>query len=178
MLRALLLCLLAVAAPASAADWSLSPETRIEVLVPWRGLTVRLSFPRYGGAIDFDDRNPEATTARIDVDAAAVRTGLAPADRMARAEDFLAVDRYPTIRFDLDRLDQTSRSTADIQGRITFRGVTRPILFKATVVRYDPDAAAFDLEGAIDRTEFGAIGTPGEVPAVLPIEIRLVMSAQ
>ena len=178
MLRTLLLCLLMTAASASAAPWVLTDDTKIEMLVPWRGLTVRLEFPRYGGTIDFDETMPETAAARIEVAAGAVTTGLPPADRVARSEDFLAADRYPIIRFDLDRLVQTSRSTADIFGRITFRGVTRPILFQATVRRYDAGSAAFDLEGAIDRTAFGADGAPGEVPAILPVRIRLDMVAR
>ena len=104
---------------------------------------------------------------------------------MARSEQFLAADRYPIIRFDLDRLVLTSRSTADIHGRITFREVTRPILFKAEVYRYGPsdaDAdrfqAGFLLHGAIDRMAFGATGAPGDVPDVLRVEIRLDMIAK
>lgn len=177
MLRTLFLCLLMTAPSASAAPWALTEKTEIEVLVPWRGLTVRLDFPRYGGIIDFDETAPETATARIEVAAGAVTTGLPPADRVARSEDFLAAERFPVIRFDLDRLVRTSRSTADIFGRITFRGVTRPILFQATVRRFDPGSAAFDLEGAIDRTAFGSNGAPGEVPAILPVRIRLDMVA-
>ena len=178
MLRAFLLCLLMTAASASAAPWVLTDATKIELLVPWRGLTVRLAFPRYGGIIDFDETAPETAAARIEVASGAVTTGLPLADRVARSEDFLAADRYPIIRFDLDRLVQTSQSTADIYGRITFRGVTRAILFKATVRRYDPGSAAFDLEGAIDRAAFGANGAPGDVPAILPVRIRLDMVAR
>ena len=182
MLRTLLVVILLASAPASAAPWALLPDTNIEVLVPWRGLTVRMVFPKYGGRIDFDERHPEAAKARIDVWAGSVQTGLPPADRMAKSEQFLAADRYPIIRFDLDRLVQTSKSTADIHGRITLRGVTQPILFKARVYRYapsetDPDRfeAGFLLDGTIDRTAFGATGAPGDIPAVLPVEIRLDM---
>ena len=182
MFRAWLLLLLIGSAPAGAASWELLPDTRIEVLVPWRGLNVRLLFPGYAGIVDFDQAHPESATARIDVRAESMRTGLPPADRMARSEQFLAVDRYPVIRFDLDRLVLTSRSTADIHGRITLRDVTQPILFKARVFRYGPAesdpsrfAAGFLLDGTIDRTAFGADGAPGEIPAMLPVQIRLDM---
>jgi len=186
MLRALLFLILMVAPlPALAASWALLSDTKIEVLVPWRGLTVRIAFPKYGGLIEFDEKRPEAAKARIDVWAGSAQTGLPPADRMARSEQFLAADQYPIIRFDLDRLVLTSRSTADIHGRITFRDVTQPILFKAAVYRYGPsdaDAdrfqAGFLLHGAIDRMAFGATGAPGDVPDVLRVEIRLDMIAK
>ena len=80
-------------------------------------------------------------------------------DGLIRGADYLAADRYPTITFRLDRLAQTSKNTADIEGRITLRGVTRPLSLKAQVFAYgpakdDPDRfeAGFNLTGEIDRT--------------------------
>jgi polyisoprenoid-binding protein YceI len=182
MLRALTLVAVLAAGAAGAAPWVLLPETEVTVDVPWRGLTVALNFPDVAGNVDFDERRPEATRARITVAATTATTGLVPADRVARSEDFLAAERFPTMSFALDRLVQTSRSTADVHGRITFRGVTRPILFRATVLRYGPGQggrfeAGFSLESAIDRTEFGATGAAREIPAVLPIHIRLLMAS-
>ena len=72
-----------------------------------------------------------------------------------------------------------------MQGRITLRGVTRPVGFKAEVFRFgpaddDPDSfeAGFNLTGQIDRTEFGSTGGLPEVGAVLPVRIRLLMRSQ
>lgn len=184
MVRAFLIAALLVLGPAHAAPWTISPETSVTVQVPWRGLTVTMRFPEISGAVEFDERRPETARADITVDARSVATGLPPGDRLARSEDFLAAAEYPDIRFRLERLVQTSRSTADVFGRITFRGTTRPIAFSARVFRYgplesDPDTfeAGFQLDGAIDRTEFGSTGALGEVPAVLQIRIRLLMSS-
>lgn len=185
MLRILFLMALLVGHAAHAAPWVILPETSITVQVTWRGLKIPMTFPSISGRVDFDERRPETAEAEIAVAAGSVETGLGPANRVARSEDFLAADRYPTIRFELDRLKQTSRSTADVFGRITFRGVTRPIGFKARVFEYgpmkeDPDrfVAGFQLDGAIDRTEFGSTGSLSEVPAVLPIRIRLRMASR
>jgi polyisoprenoid-binding protein YceI len=182
-LRALALLVL-VAAPLHAASWVVAPETSVTVAVPWRGLTIDMRFPDIEGTVEFDERRPDRTRAQIAVAAGSVRTGLPPADRLARSQDFLAAEAYPTIGFRLDRLTQTSPSTADIEGRITFRGVTRPIAFKARVFRYGPAEddserfeAGFQLDGSIDRTEFGAMGALREVPARLPVRIRLLLSS-
>ena len=106
-------------------------------------------------------------------------------DGLVRSRDYLGVDQYPTITFRLDRLSQTSKSTADVQGRITLRGVTRPLSFKAQVFAYgpakdDPDRfeAGFNLSGQIDRTDFGSTGGLPYVSAVLPVHIRLLMTSQ
>lgn len=185
MLRVLAFAVALVASPLAAAPWVLQPETEVTVDVPWRGLVVEMRFPDVSGTVEFDERRPETAAADITVDATSARTGLAPADRLARSDAFLAAERYPAIGFRLTRLVQTSRSRADVTGEITFRGVTRPIGFRARVFRYapaddDPDRfeAGFLLDGSIDRTEFGANGAPGEVPAVLAVRIRLLMASR
>lgn len=183
MLRLLLaLALLSLPGTLAAATWRLAPETTVAVDVTWQGSRVEVRFPALSGEIVFDERRPETAAARITVLAASAETGLAPVNALARSEGYLAADRFPTITFVLDRLVQTSRSTADIFGRITFRGVTRPIAFRATVFRYGPAAedparfeAGFTLEGEIDRTAFGSTGGLPQVAAVLPIRIRLLM---
>jgi polyisoprenoid-binding protein YceI len=185
MLRALLLTLLLLPTGAVAAPWRLSPETTIAVDVLWQGNPITLSFPTFSGEVDFDERRPQDASARIVVAASAVRTGAGPADALARSVDYLGAERYPTIVFDLDRLERTSSSTADIFGRITFRGVTRPLSFRAEVFRYGPAAddperfeAGFTLSGTIDRTQFGSTGGLPYVSATLPIRIRLLMTSK
>ncbi len=184
MLRLLFLIVTLGAGAGHGAAWSMLPETEVEVDVPWRGLTVVMRFPDVAGTIEFDERRPETAHARIAVATTTVRTGLPPADRLAKSADFLAAEEFPSIGFTLERLEQTSRSTADIFGQIAFRGVTRPIEFKATVFRYgaaedDPERfeAGFRLEGSIDRTKFGSVGALREVPAVLPIRIDLFIKS-
>jgi polyisoprenoid-binding protein YceI len=68
---------------------------------------------------------------------------------------------------------------------MTLRGVTRPVVFKATVFRYGPASddptrfeAGFDIAGVIDRTEFGSTGGLPEVPASLPVRIRLAIRSR
>jgi polyisoprenoid-binding protein YceI len=182
MLRVLTLIATLAAGAAGATPWVLLPETAVTVDVPWRGLTVALRFPDVDGSVEFDESNPESARARIAVASTTATTGLPPADRVARSAEFLAADSFPSMAFTLDRLVRTSRSTADVRGVVTFRGVSRPILFRATVLRYGPGTdgrfeAGFRLEGTIDRTEFGATGAAGEIPAVLPVRIDLMMAS-
>lgn len=167
------------------ASWRLDPRTRVAVDVVWRGATVEVRFPRLSGAIEFDAERPETAKARITVFTRDVETGVALVDALVRSADYLDAERYPEMVFELDRLVQTSSSTADIFGRITMRGVTRPVTFKAEVFRYGPPAdmpdgfeAGFDLTASIDRTAFGSTGGLPEVGAFLPVRVRLVMRSR
>lgn len=184
MLLRLAAFLLMFPALASAATWRIDPGTYIIADVLWRGASVAVRFPPPEGTITFDADRPELAKAELTVPARAATTGIGPVDALVRSEGYLDTDRFPRITFNLDRLVRTSSSTADVEGRMTLRGVTRPVSFRARVIRYGPSEAdpsrfeaGFDLTGAIDRTEFGSTGGLPEVPARLPIRIRLLMSS-
>lgn len=183
MLRVLCLIVCLLPVTGAAEPWRLLPGTRVVADVAWRGQSVEVRFPTVTGEIDFDAERPETAQATIRVAAADATTGLAPVDALLRGSAYLDVARHPTIDFRLDRLEQTSGNTADILGRITLRGVTRPIRFAAEVFRYGPapDApgrfeAGFDLTGQIDRREFGSEAGQPDIAVVMPIRIRLLMA--
>jgi polyisoprenoid-binding protein YceI len=183
MRLALVLLLLPVAA--AAAPWRLDPATRVAVDVGWRGGVVEVRFPRLSGAIEFDADRPEAARARIAVSARDATAGLAPVDALIRSRDYLDAATHPEIVFELDRLVRTSSETADAVGRMTLRGVTRPVTFAARVIRYGPAAedparfeAGFDIAGAIDRTAFGSTGGLPDVAAEIGVRIRLVIASR
>ena len=185
MLKHLFLLLALLPLPAFAATWQLEPETAVSVDVAWEGRTVEVRFPTLSGQIDFDERHPDRARATISVATADATTGVPVVDALVRSRDYLAAAQYPQITFRLDNLIRTSKSTADVRGRITLRGVTRPVGFRAEVFRYGPAPddparfeAGFNISGQIDRTEFGSTGGLPEVGAILPVRIRLLMRSQ
>jgi polyisoprenoid-binding protein YceI len=181
----LVLALLVLPVPARAAPWVLDPATAVAVDVEWEGQTVEVRFPTISGEVDFDRDRPGSARAAIEVATGDATAGLAPVDALVRSPGYLWAERYPSLTFRLDRLDQTSQQTAEIVGRITLRGVTRPVAFHAEVFRYGPAEddpgrfeAGFNLSGSIDRTEFGSTAGVPEVAAVLPVRIRLLMRSR
>lgn len=185
MLKPLCLLIALLPLPALAAPWKLDPATTVTADVDWEGKTVQVRFPTLSGSIDFDQSRPESAKADISVAAKDATTGVAVVDSLVRSRDYLGAEQYPTITFHLDRLTQTSKSTADIDGRITLRGVTKPVSFKAQVFAYGPAKddparfeAGFNLSGEIDRTAFGSTGGLPEVSSVLPLQIRLLMTSE
>lgn len=180
-----LAALLCASGPALARPWVLMPDSSITVDAVWQGTTVPVHFPSFAGNIDFDETRVETTRAAIAVATTDATTGLPPVDALVRSEGYLGSGSWPRIGFRLDRLTQTSKSTADVAGQITLRGVTRPLLFHATLFRLGPlesdpsrMEAGFDLTGQIDRTQFGSNGGLPEVAGVLPIRIHLLMQSQ
>ena len=182
MLARLALVLALLPAAADAAPWRLDPATTIAVDVPWEGSAVTVRFPAPTGSVDFDPEHPETARAAVTVSARGATTGVAIVDALVRSPGYLGTDTWPEMTFRLDRLTPTSKQTAEVAGRLTLRGVTRPVAFAARVIRFGPAAgdpevfeAGFDLTGTIDRTAFGSTGGLPEVAAELPIRIRLLM---
>lgn len=185
----ILIALLIIMLPslAMSAPWVLDPaETSIKVKVGYKGSSaVTVDFPAVAGRIDFDEKRPQTARAVIKVGTRSAETGLGFINSLVKSPDYLASRAHPEITFQLDRLTKTSDSTADIAGRITLRGVTRPVVFKAQVFRFGPSKAdpavfeaGFDLNGQIDRRDFGSVAGQPDVATVLPISIRLVMHSQ
>ncbi len=185
MLKPLLLALVLLPLPGFAAPWALDPATTVTVDVGWHGSTVQVRFPTLTGAIDFDRDHPERTKATIDVAAGDATTGVGIVDGLLRSADYLDTGTYPTITFRLGKLTQTSKSTAEVAGSMTLRGVTKPVTFVAKVFAYGPAKddpaifeAGFDLTGSVDRTAFGSTGGLPDVSPVLPVHIRLLMTSE
>ncbi len=185
LLRLALVLIALLPGAAMAASWRLDPDTRVAVEVPWQGRQVEVRFLRLSGSIDFDENHPETAKARVVVAAESASTGASLVDSLVMSRDYLGAEQWPDIVFQLDRLTRTSPETADVAGRLTLRGVTLPVVWKARVVRYGPSAgdpgrfeAAFDISGSVDRTAFGSRGGLPEVGATLGLRIRLAMSSR
>ncbi len=79
-------------------------------------------------------------------------------ERTTRSSSFLAVDRYPSIRFDSDRFDDALlRSGGPLHGELTLRGLRRPVSFvllPSSCARPGTDCD-IRVQGSLSRREFG-----------------------
>jgi len=190
MLRALGLTLtiltpLALPCPVTAAPWTLDPATSVVASIGWEGKPIAVRFPGLSGEVDFDQAHLETAKATLSVPAGRATTGNPIVDTMMRGGDYLDAGGHPTITFDLDRLTKTSKDTADITGTVTLRGVTRPVHLKAKVITFGPTRddpslmkADFAISGEIDRRDFGSTAGIPDVSAIMPLDIRLVMTTR
>lgn len=167
---------------ADAAPWLIDREaSQITFQVGYlNGAHLNVVFPDYDAVIDFDANHPENASALITVHTASVDSRLAPVNSLIRSADYLNATGFPTITFDLSGLKKTSKSTADLDGEITVRGITHPIQLKANVYKFDPfnadptnRVAAFEILGTLDRAEFGSTAGAPQIETLLPIRILL-----
>jgi len=184
MIRLLALLLL-LPALAAAAPWILDPATSVSAEIDWKDQPIVVRFPGLTGEVDFDAERLEGAHATLTVPAGAATTGNPIVDAMMRSGDFLDAQRHPTITFELDKLAKTSKDTASVTGKVTMRGVTRPVELDARVLAFGPVGgdpkrikADFAITGTLDRAAFGSTAGGSDVSTMLPLDIRLVMTSR
>lgn len=80
---------------------------------------------------------------------------------MLKDVDFFDVVNFPEMRFRSAAVERTGESALKVQGFITLRGITKPMVLEVSVTDRRPDAppgkryAHFRGSGAIKRSEFG-----------------------
>lgn len=121
---------------------------------------VRGEFAEFGGAINFDEDNPEASTVHVEIDAASIDTGVEDRDNHLRSEDFLHVEEYPTITFDSKRVEITGDRTARLIGDLTIRGEAREVALDVELqgIAKSPwgnYSAGFSASGSFNRKDWG-----------------------
>ena len=109
------------------------------------------------------------STVTVTIDAAAATTNNPFATQAMKSPRVLATRAHPEIRFESTRFTQTGPAQARVEGRLTIRGVTREVTLAATLYRQrgtaqgDLSRLSVLLEGAVQRSAFGATGWAGQV---------------
>jgi polyisoprenoid-binding protein YceI len=111
------------------------------------------SFARFAGEIRLDDGRPETASTRLTIEVASLDTGIRMRDTHLRSEDFFDVERHPQAVFESSGVRREGERVA-VTGRLTIRGVTRPLTVPVTVTEA---AGALRVVGEVtlNRREFG-----------------------
>ncbi len=97
-------------------------------------------------------------------------------ERTTRSASFLAVDRYPSIRFESDAFDDaTLYAGGALHGQLTLRGLRRPVSF--ALLPSDCARPGLDcdirVDGSLSRREFGMTAYRALVADDVALRIRV-----
>jgi polyisoprenoid-binding protein YceI len=120
---------------------------------------VRGSFGDFTGSVTIAD-NPLESSAELTIKTESLTTGVADRDGHLRSDDFLSVEKYPTITFTSTRVVSHSGDEFTVLGDLTVRDVTKEI---ELTVEYggagtNPWGQAvwgFSITSEFDREDFG-----------------------
>ena len=123
---------------------------------------VRGRFSDFEGEIDYDEENPERSSAYLTIQAASVDTSERDRDRHLRSADFFDVEKFPTLTCKSTRVTRKGIDSFDVTGDLTIHGVTSPVTLSATFLGHakdpwDNERIAFEAETTIDRKDFGLL---------------------
>lgn len=117
-------------------------------------------FKDYEGAFNFDEKKPEASSAKFTIKTASINTSNAKRDEHLRNPDFFDVEKHPTITFASKKVSAAGKNKYKLEGDMTMLGVTKPVTFD---VEYGGTAkgfagknlAGFTATGKVNRKDFG-----------------------
>ena len=122
--------------------------------------TVTGRFRDFSGTISYDPQNAAAARARAVIKTASIDTDNDRRDNHLRSADFFEAEKYPEITFTAGRLREARGDAFKLDGTLTMRGVTRPIVLD--VEKVGPvkgpdgrDRMAFNATTTLDRTQYG-----------------------
>jgi polyisoprenoid-binding protein YceI len=122
------------------------------------------------------------TAIAVTIQANSVDTGVEPRDHHLRAADFFEVEKYPTMDFKSTKITKLSATEAKLQGDLTIKGITKPVMLDLTLIDCMPSpmtnelTSGFRLTGTIHRTDFDF--GPAYLPAIIGNEVKLIIDAE
>jgi polyisoprenoid-binding protein YceI len=137
--------------------WHVDPShSRIEFAAKQLGIaTVRGAFSEFEGTLDLDDGRAYGVVKTTSVD-----TNNDRRDKHLRSPDFFEVAEHPELRFESTKIRPLGEDTFEIEGDLTIRGVTNPIVLQAELQRSEDDQwgnerIALQATGKLDRSDWG-----------------------
>lgn len=121
--------------------------------------TVRGRFDDFEGSFELlGDGSLEAS---LSIATKSLNTGNAERDKHLRTNDFLATERYPHITYRATAVEILDPNHARVEGDLTVRGVTRPVILDVNLNGYVPadwkgrPRLSLTATGTINRKDFG-----------------------
>ena len=110
-------------------------------------------FDKFSGTFAFDDKNPDASKVKVEIDTASVNSNHGERDKHLRSADFLETDKFPTATFESTSVRMSGDGKAEIAGKFTMRGITKDIVISAERVGGGSDPWGGYREGFTGTTK-------------------------
>jgi polyisoprenoid-binding protein YceI len=150
------------------ATWRLDPShTSVGFAVQHLMIArVRGRFADVSGEIVIDDGDLRRSRVSVEIDAASIDTRDARRDEHLRSADFLHTTEFPSIRFESTSIRGSDEDGWQMEGALTIRGVTRPVVLAvephgALVDPWGNERRGFSATTKIDRRDFGLTWNQG-----------------
>jgi len=133
-------------------------HTQVEFVARHMLTKVRGRFTAFDGELVIGER-PEDSRVRVEIEAASIQTNQEMRDNHLKSEDFLDVERFPTLVFQSREVRPTGGAGFELVGDLTIRDVTREVVLRAGFDGWGPGSqggtiAAFSASTEIEREDW------------------------
>ncbi len=120
-------------------------------------------FKKFSGTIVHDEQNVTASKVEVVIDAASIDTNHERRDGDLRSANFFHTDSFPTVTFKSRKVTPAAGKTFKVEGDLTMRGVTKPVVLDAEFLGAADMAmngrtmskAGFAATTTVNRKDFG-----------------------
>jgi len=118
-------------------------------------------FDKLEGSLSFDGNAPEKSGTTITIDTASVDTPSTRLNDILKDGSVFSSTEFPTATFKSSTITRTGPDTGRIEGILTIKGVTKPVVLEAVFRGGGPNpvngnyALGFHATGTIKRSDFG-----------------------
>lgn len=169
----------ALAAPSIAkpVDYDLEGGGDLTFQVRYLASQLKGSFQKYQGSVRYDPQNVGGTMVKFTVHSKSIYTGDEKRDLQLKGPDFFAADKYPTLTFKSTKAKDRGAGKVDVQGTLTIRGVSKPVLIPLTVKlgtgAMGVKTALFNGGITIKRKDYGITGGGAAVGDDVQIKLNI-----
>lgn len=139
-----------------------------------------LRFRAVDGSYNYDPRTPGASKIQVTIDPKSIET-LDPKFNEEIADKFFEAGKFPTVTFVSTQVTPQDGGRGKVAGRLTFHGVTRPIVLDviyngARVGMRGQDRMGFSGVASVRRSDFGV--APGMPATLLSDDVSVMIEAE
>ncbi|HCD52725.1 MAG TPA: hypothetical protein DEQ34_09780 [Balneolaceae bacterium] len=167
--------------------WNIDPtHSEIEFKVKHLVIsTVTGSFKTFDANMETEGDDFENASITFEADTASVDTNNPDRDGHLKSDDFFNAEEYPKMKFESSSFKKTGDNEFKLTGDLTIRDITKEVelevVLGGTVVDpYGQTKAGFELNGTINRKEFGlkwsAVTEAGNL--VVADDVKLMLNVQ
>ena len=148
--------------------------------------TVTGSFRSFTGSLTTaNDDDFVGASASFSAEINSIDTGMEQRDGHLKSADFFDAENHPTLSFESTNFKKLNDTQYSVEGNLTLRGVTKPIILKAeyggaATDFYGNNKVGFEITGIIKRKEYGlawdAVTEAGGV--VVSDDVKLLLNVQ
>ena len=160
LILSMIIALLALAGPASAADsWAID-KAHSDVTFTVRHLISKVTgrFGSFDATITTDFENMDGSSVKFTIDASSIDTANGDRDKHLRSADFFDVEKFPEITFQSSKITKIDGDSYAVVGSLTMHGVSKEITltvdFLGEMTAMGGTRAGYELTTTLNRKDF------------------------